>query len=224
MAYDRELCVAYYDEITRLLADTRRTETGRGRSRDDRSGRQRTNRPAGGTASSCPREQEAAVKARFRDPADPLRFLIVTAKLLTGFDAETEGVMYLDKPLRLHTLFQAICRTNRRWTNPLTGQEKLYGLIVDYVGLGNQIARALRDADPDRGGRRPVDVDGLAEEFVACHRDTRLSASRASTGTTPASPPSWLPRSASRPGTAATSSPRSSCGSRDCGSSSTRPR
>jgi type I restriction enzyme R subunit len=64
------------------------------------------------------REQEAAVKARFRDPADPLRFLIVTAKLLTGFDAEDESVMYLDKPLRLHTLFQAICRTNRRWTDP----------------------------------------------------------------------------------------------------------
>ena len=75
--------------------------------------------------------------------------------------------MYLDKPLRLHTLFQAICRTNRRWGNPITGQEKLYGLIVDYVGLGNQIAYALRDADPDRVGRRPVDVEGLAEEFVA---------------------------------------------------------
>ena len=60
--------------------------------------------------------------------------------------------MYLDKPLRLHTLFQAICRTNRRWTNPVTGQEKLYGLVVDYVGLGNQIATALRDADPERGG------------------------------------------------------------------------
>ena len=75
--------------------------------------------------------------------------------------------MYLDKPLRPHTLFQAICRTNRRWTNPATGQEKLYGLVVDYIGLGNQIAGALRDADPDRGGRRPVDVDGLAEEFMA---------------------------------------------------------
>ena len=54
------------------------------------------------------REQEAAVKARFRDPGDPLQFLIVTAKLLTGFDAAIEGVMYLDKPLRMHTLFQAI--------------------------------------------------------------------------------------------------------------------
>jgi len=166
VAYDRELCVAYYDEITRQLAERGQADQVQaavvmtvGTTKDEpTSWRERF---------ELSREQEAAIKARFRDPADALRFLIVTAKLLTGFDAEPEGVIYLDKPLRLHTLFQAICRTNRRWTNPLTGQEKHYGLIVDYVGLGNQIARSLRDADPERGGRRPVDVDGLAEEFVA---------------------------------------------------------
>jgi type I restriction enzyme R subunit len=165
VAFDRELCVAYYDEITRLLV-ARKPELAKAAvvmtistAKDEPAEWQER--------FGLTREQEAAVKARFRDPTDPLRFLIVTAKLLTGFDAEVEGVMYLDKPLRLHTLFQAICRTNRRWTNPLTGQEKLHGLIVDYVGLGNQIALALRDADPDRGGHRPVDVDGLAEEFAA---------------------------------------------------------
>jgi type I restriction enzyme R subunit len=164
VAYDRELCVAYYDEISRLLADesrrkaeaavvmtvgTTKDEPGEWRKRFE-----------------LTREQEAQVKARFRDPADPLCFLIVTSKLLTGFDADIEGVMYLDKPLRLHTLFQAICRTNRRFTNPLTLQEKRYGLVVDYIGLGSQIATALRDADPERAGRRPVDVNDLAEEFV----------------------------------------------------------
>jgi type I restriction enzyme R subunit len=166
VAYDRELCVAYYDEINRLLAERQLQDQAEAAivmttstTKDEPVEWQ--------TRFGLSREQEAAVKARFRDTADPLRFLIVTAKLLTGFDAEVEGVMYLDKPLRLHTLFQAICRTNRRWSNPITGQEKLYGLIVDYVGVGSQIARALRDADPDRGGRRPVDVDGLAEEFVA---------------------------------------------------------
>jgi len=166
VAYDRKLCVAYFDEITRLLAQRGESDqvhaavvmTVGTTKEEPQSWRERF---------ELSREHEAAVKARFRDPADPLRFLIVTAKLLTGFDAEPEGVMYLDKPLRLHTLFQAICRTNRRWTNPLTGQEKHYGLIVDYVGLGSQIARSLRDADPERRGRRPVDVDGLAEEFVA---------------------------------------------------------
>ena len=166
VAYDRELCVAYYDEITRLLA-----ERGLGDQAESAvvmtTSTTKDEPAAWRERFGLSREQESAIKARFRDPGDPLRFLIVTAKLLTGFDAEVEGVMYLDKPLRLHTLFQAICRTNRRWTHPVTGQEKLYGLIVDYVGLGNEIARALRDADPERGGRRPVDVDGLAEEFVA---------------------------------------------------------
>ena len=53
--------------------------------------------------------------------------------------------MYLDKPLRAHTLFQAITRTNRRWTNPETGQEKTAGLVVDYVGLGTEIAEGGAD-------------------------------------------------------------------------------
>lgn len=96
----------------------------------------------------------------------------MTAKLLTGFDAPIEQVMYLDKPLRRHTLFQAITRTNRRFTNPKTGQEKRYGLIVDYIGLGNQIAQALRAADPETGGKRPVDVDDLVTEFEAAFAGT----------------------------------------------------
>jgi type I restriction enzyme, R subunit len=166
VAYDRELCVTYYEEISRLLAERGLEEQAEAAVVMTTSATK--DEPAAWQERfGLSREQEAAVKARFRDPGDPLRLLIVTAKLLTGFDAEVEGVMYLDKPLRLHTLFQAICRTNRRWSNPVTGQEKLYGLIVDYVGLGTQIARALREADPDRGGRRPVDVDGLAEEFIA---------------------------------------------------------
>lgn len=171
VAYDRELCVAYFDEITRNLRERELQDQVKaavvmtvGTTKDE---------PADWrTRFELSREQEAAVKAQFRDPANALRILIVTAKLLTGFDAEIEGVMYLDKPLRLHTLFQAICRTNRRWTNPATGQEKHYGLVVDYVSLGNQIAQALRDSDPERGGRRPVDVDGLAEEFLAAIETT----------------------------------------------------
>ncbi|MGB7961875.1 MAG: hypothetical protein WCF12_02795, partial [Propionicimonas sp.] len=113
------------------------------------------------------RDQEAAVKRRFNDPDDPLAFLIVTAKLLTGFDAPIEQVMYLDRPLRRHTQFQAITRTNRRFQHPNTGQEKRHGLVVDYIGLGQQIAHALKAADPDTGGKRPVSTDELAEEFVA---------------------------------------------------------
>lgn len=75
---------------------------------------------------------------RFRDPADPLKFVIVTSKLLTGFDAPILQAMYLDKPLRDHNLLQAICRTNRTY-----GQEKTHGLIVDYIGIFDDVAQAL---------------------------------------------------------------------------------
>ena len=108
---------------------------------------------------------------------DPLRFLIVTSKLLTGFDAEVEGVLYLDKPLTRHTLFQAICRTNRRFTNPLTGQEKLHGLVVDYVGLGADIAQALRDADPERSVQSPVDLEEVTGEFLELLDELGIDAS-----------------------------------------------
>ncbi len=81
------------------------------------------------------RDEEEKVLDRFRDPNDPLKLLIVTAKLLTGFDAPILQAMYLDKPLRDHTLLQAICRTNRTY-----GDKKTHGLIVDYLGRGRTTA------------------------------------------------------------------------------------
>lgn len=80
--------------------------------------------------------------------------------------------MYLDKPLRAHTLFQAVTRTNRRWTNPNTDQEKLYGLVVDYVGLGTELAKAVAARDTGTGRERPSDtaelVDVLSEYVHEC--------------------------------------------------------
>ena len=84
------------------------------------------------------KDAEEKLLDRFRDPADPLRFVIVTSKLLTGFDAPILQVMYLDKPMKDHNLLQAICRTNRTF-----GQEKTHGLIVDYIGIFDDVARAL---------------------------------------------------------------------------------
>jgi type I restriction enzyme R subunit len=84
------------------------------------------------------KDAEEKLLDRFRDPADPLQFVIVTAKLLTGFDAPILQTMYLDKPLRDHNLLQAICRTNRTF-----GQEKTHGLIVDYIGIFDDVAQAL---------------------------------------------------------------------------------
>ena len=83
-------------------------------------------------------DEEEKLLDRFRDPADPLKFVIVTSKLLTGFDAPILQVMYLDKPMKDHNLLQAICRTNRTF-----GQTKTHGLIVDYIGIFDDVARAL---------------------------------------------------------------------------------
>lgn len=85
------------------------------------------------------RDAEEKLLDRFRDPADPLKVLVVTSKLLTGFDAPILQAMYLDKPLRDHTLLQAICRTNRPY-----GESKTHGLIVDYLGVFDDVAKAIQ--------------------------------------------------------------------------------
>ena len=85
------------------------------------------------------RDAEETLLDRFRDPNDPLKIIIVTSKLLTGFDAPILQTMYLDRPLRDHTLLQAICRTNRPY-----GQEKTHGLIVDYLGIFDDVAKAIQ--------------------------------------------------------------------------------
>jgi len=95
------------------------------------------------------RDAEEKLLDRFRDPKDPLKILIVTSKLLTGFDAPILQAMYLDKPLRNHTLLQAICRTNRPY-----GEEKTHGLIVDYLGIFDDVALALQF--DEKGVRKAV--------------------------------------------------------------------
>src|SRR3989304_5686841 len=90
------------------------------------------------------RDEEEKLLDRFRDPADLLKILIVTSKLLRGFDPPILQAMYLDKPLRDHTLLQAICRTNRPY-----GEAKTHGLIVDYLGVFDDVARAIQF---DEGG------------------------------------------------------------------------
>ena len=81
-------------------------------------------------------EQEKLIE-KFNKPDSELKFLIVTAKLLTGFDAPILQTMYLDKSLKDHTLLQAICRTNRKFQN------KTFGRIVDYFGVFDDAAKAL---------------------------------------------------------------------------------
>ena len=152
VVFDRALCVAYYDAITALLEEGEEATVVMTTVKGDPQEWDRWN---------IDRDEESKTKDRFRDVDNPLKILIVTAKLLVGFDAAIDGVMYLDKPLRAHTLFQAVCRTNRRWTNPHTGQEKLYGLVVDYVGMGEELAKAVAVKDTAQRKAMPAEVDDL---------------------------------------------------------------
>ena len=104
------------------------------------------------------KDEEERLLDRFRDPIDPLKFLIVTSKLLTGFDAPILQVMYLDKPMKDHSLLQAICRTNRVYPG------KTHGLIVDYRGIFDDVATAL-DFDETAVQKVITNLDELKKEL-----------------------------------------------------------
>jgi type I restriction enzyme, R subunit len=128
VTFDKEACVLYKDALDAILPPDASAVVMSIDQEDPLDWRKRFRRS---------RDEEEKLLDRFRDPDDPLVMLIVTSKLLTGFDAPILQTMYLDKPLRDHTLLQAICRTNRPYA------KKFFGLVVDYLGVFDDVARAL---------------------------------------------------------------------------------
>ena len=90
-----------------------------------------------------------ALARRFKDPDDPFKLVIVRDMWLTGFDAPCLTTMYIDKPMRGHGLMQAIARVNRVF------RDKQGGLVVDYLGIADQLKRALRDYTGSGGEGEP---------------------------------------------------------------------
>ncbi len=110
-------------------------------------------------------DEEAAVRKAFRKPDGNPQILIVTEKLLTGYDAPILYCMYLDKPMRDHVLLQAIARVNRPYEDE-EGRRKTNGLIVDFVGIFDNLERALAfDSQDVEGVVEGLDV--LKERFAA---------------------------------------------------------
>jgi type I restriction enzyme R subunit len=149
VVFDRECCVLYKKMFDELL-DSEASAVVMHTTNAD---------PPAWKAHSRDRDAEEKLLDRFRDAADPLQFVIVTNKLLTGFDAPILQVMYLDKPMKDHNLLQAICRTNRTF-----GQEKTHGLIVDYIGIFDDVARAL-DFDEKAVLQVVSNIDELRKEL-----------------------------------------------------------
>ena len=131
VVYNRACCVAYKKELDAMLAESGDETAIVMHTNGDKSDEFKDYKLTS--------DQQEKLLDKFRDPLSPLKFVIVTSKLLTGFDAPILQCMYLDKPMKDHTLLQAVCRTNRVYE-----AQKKCGLIVDYVGVFDNYANSLR--------------------------------------------------------------------------------
>ena len=142
----RRICVALYDEIVKLRPDWHST--------DDAGGKIKV--VITGSASDGPefnqhirsKDRLRDLKERAKDPDNPLELVIVRDMWLTGFDSPSLHTMYVDKPMKGAALMQAIARVNR------TFRDKPGGLVVDYIGIAENLRSALADYTArDRAGR-----------------------------------------------------------------------
>src|SRR4030067_670162 len=104
--------------------------------------------------------QRKALSDRMKDPADPLKLVIVRDMWLTGFDAPCLHTLYVDKPMRGHTLMQAIDRGNRIF------KDKPGGLVVDYLGIASDLKKALSFYSDSGGKGDPAETQEKAVEML----------------------------------------------------------
>lgn len=133
-------------------------------------------------------EFETAVKEQFVENPGQMRLLIVVDKLLTGFDAPSATYLYIDKKMRDHGLFQAICRVNR-----LDGDDKDYGYIIDYQDLFNSLEAAVTDYTSGAlDGYERQDIEGLlADRIDKAREDLDEALERIRALVEPVAPPKW---------------------------------
>ena len=147
----REICVHLYNEIVKLRPDWHDTDPESGAIKIVMTG------SASDKALLQPHiysaQNKKRLEKRFKDPADPLRLVIVRDMWLTGFDAPCVHTLYIDKPMKGHNLMQAIARVNRVF------KDKQGGLVVDYIGIANELKSALKEYTASKGRGQPtVDV------------------------------------------------------------------
>ena len=114
---------------------------------------------------------EQDLERDFKNPQHPLRIVFVCAMWMTGFDAPSVSTIYLDKPMRNHTLMQTIARANRVW------EEKVSGLIVDYIGVFRDLQKAL--AIYGGGGVKPDDAPVQPKSELLVHLKVQIESLRA---------------------------------------------
>ncbi len=148
VAMSREICVHLYDEVVKLRPDWHDSDPEKGALKIVMTG------SASDKALLRPHIYSPKVKKRlekrFKDAADPLRMVIVRDMWLTGFDAPSVHTLYVDKPMKGHNLMQAIARVNRVF------KDKQGGLVVDYIGIGNELKAAMKEYTASKGRGRPT--------------------------------------------------------------------
>ncbi|MCX7257951.1 MAG: type I restriction endonuclease subunit R [Polaromonas sp.] len=159
VAMSRDICVHLYNEIIQLRPDWHSADPEQGALKVVMTG------SSSDKALLRPHLYSAQVKKRlekrFKDPADPLKLVIVRDMWLTGFDAPCVHTLYVDKPMKGHNLMQAIARVNRVF------RDKQGGLVVDYIGIGNELKAAMKEYTHAKGRGRPTVDAGEAFDVLA---------------------------------------------------------
>ena len=161
----RRICIALFRELTRLRPDWHDEDDDKGRIKVVMTGA--ASDPPDWQPHIRNKPRREALASRFRDPGDPLQVVLVRDMWLTGFDAPSLHTMYVDKPMRGHGLMQAIARVNRVF------RDKPGGLVVDYLGLAQELKRALATYTESGGtGRTALDqgeaVAVMLEKYDIC--------------------------------------------------------
>ncbi|MCX7279728.1 MAG: type I restriction endonuclease subunit R [Burkholderiales bacterium] len=148
VAMSRDICVHLYNEIVRLRPGWHDADPEKGAIKIVMTG------SASDRALLRPHiyspQTKKRLEKRFKDPTDPLQIVIVRDMWLTGFDAPCVHTLYVDKPMKGHNLMQAIARVNRVF------KDKPGGLVVDYIGIGNELKAAMKEYTQAQGRGRPT--------------------------------------------------------------------
>ncbi|APA84094.1 type I restriction endonuclease subunit R [Paraburkholderia sprentiae WSM5005] len=166
VAMSRDICVHLYNAITQLRPEWHSDDPTQGAIKIVMTGS--ASDKAMLKPHIHPKKVRDDLEKRFKDPTDPFKLVIVRDMWLTGFDAPCMHTMYIDKPMRGHNLMQAIARVNRVF------KDKPGGLVVDYIGIANELKAALATYTQAHGRGRPT-IDAhevlavLAEKMDVLH-------------------------------------------------------
>ena len=156
VAVDREACVFYKEALDQILPPEYSEIVFTGNNND----------PEHLKKWHLEEKRERQIRKEFIKVGEWPKFLIVTEKLLTGFDAPILYAMYLDKPMRDHTLLQAIARVNRPYENEANEMKKPHGFVLDFVGIFDKLTQALA-FDSDEINAIVKDIGLLKHSFKA---------------------------------------------------------